>query len=334
MNLFILLFIILVISNLAVFFGKKIKIPSVVTLIFVGVVFGLPWLEKNIIGGAKQLIFDIGDIGLLALMFLAGLESSWHLLCEEKKDAALIAFSSAIIPIFIGFSLFYLIGFSAKVSFIVGVCMSITAEATKAKVLLELKKLKTKMGAALMGSGIIDDAFGLSLFVLLTYFVKAGGDKEKLLVAGSIMIFFVGMIFKKALGRYHDILSIIENSLNWLLVPFFFISIGLHFHFQSLVLNPILLFAILGIAILGKLVGPFLVKPLTSFNRKQTFLIGWAMNSRGALELAIALIAYRTALISVELYSSLIVMAFVTTLMFPFIIIPIIRKDPQIMEED
>ncbi|MCF7916819.1 MAG: cation:proton antiporter [Candidatus Omnitrophica bacterium] len=332
MDLILPLLVILIASNLAVFLGNKLKIPSVVILILVGIVFGLSPIENKIIGVHKQVVFNIGDIGLLALMFLAGLESSWHLLYKEKKDAALIALSSAAIPIVIGFSVFYLIGFSAKVSFIIGVCMSITAEATKAKVLLELKKLKTKMGAALMGSGIIDDTLGLSLFVLLTYFVKAGGDKEKLLVAGSIIIFFVGMIFKKVLGRHHRVLLIIEDGLNWLLVPFFFISIGLHFHFQSLALNPILLFAIIVIAILGKLVGPFLVKSFTSFTRKQSFLIGWAMNSRGALELAIALIAYRTALISVEVYSSLVVMAFVTTLMFPLIIVPMIRKDPKIME--
>lgn len=332
MNFFLPLISILLVSNLAVFFTKKLKIPSVVVLILVGVIFGLPYFEKNFIGQTKNLIFDIGDIGLLALMFLAGLESSWHLLYEEKKDAALIAFSSAFIPIIAGFSIFYLLGFSIQVSFIIGICMSITAEATKAKILFELKKLKTKMGAALMGSGIIDDTLGLSLFVLLTYFVKEGSTKEEFLIAGSIIIFFLGMIFKKIWGRHHKFLLIIEDSLNWLLVPFFFVSIGLHFHFQSLVVNPILLAVIIGIAILGKLVGPFVVKPFTSFNRKQSFLIGWAMNSRGALELAIALIAYRTALISVEIYSSLIMMAFVTTLMFPFIIVPMIRKDPKIME--
>ena len=55
------------------------------------------------------------------------------------------------------------------------------------------------------------------------------------------------------------------------------------------------------------------------------------MNSRGAVELAIALIAFRSGLIPTELYSSLVIMALFTTLLFPFIIIRMIKKDSRIM---
>jgi len=56
------------------------------------------------------------------------------------------------------------------------------------------------------------------------------------------------------------------------------------------------------------------------------------MNSRGAIELAFALIAFRTDLISADIYSSLIIMALITTIAFPFVIAPIIRKNPRIMD--
>jgi hypothetical protein len=56
------------------------------------------------------------------------------------------------------------------------------------------------------------------------------------------------------------------------------------------------------------------------------------MNSRGALELALALVAFRTGLIHVKLYSALIVMALVTTLVFPFVVTGMIRRDPSIMD--
>ena len=101
---------------------------------------------------------------------------------------------------------------------------------------------------------------------------------------------------------------------------------------NSLVVNPVLLMSIIVIAIAGKMAGTFLTKPFTKFRWKQLYLIGWAMNSRGAVEMALALIAFRTKIIPLELYSSLVLMALVTTLIFPFMIMKMIRKDPKIMD--
>jgi Kef-type K+ transport system membrane component KefB len=91
------------------------------------------------------------------------------------------------------------------------------------------------------------------------------------------------------------------------------------------------LLIIIGIAMAGKLAGTFLTKPFTKLNWKQLHLIGWGMNSRGAIELALALIAFRSALIPVELYSSLVIMALTTTLIFPFVITRMIKKEPGLM---
>jgi len=332
LNFVLPLLSILIISNLAVLGARKLKIPTVVILILVGVLFGLPFLEKTLLGPANKLIFNLGDAGLLCLMFLAGLESSWRLLYKEKKDAALIAVSAALVPIGVGYATFCLLGFSPQVSLILGICMSISAEATRAKVLMELKKLKTKLGAALIGAGLIDDTIGLSLFILITYFIKQADTREELLVAGSIISFFVGLVVQRIFSRENIIIKTAENMFNWLIIPFFFVSIGIHFGFESLALSPFILIAVLVISVMGKFLGVFILKPFMDFNWKQLYLTGWAMNSRGALEMAIALIAFRAQLIPLNLYSSLVVMAFVTTLMFPFIIVPLIRKNPQVMD--
>ncbi|MBW3017960.1 cation:proton antiporter, partial [Candidatus Woesearchaeota archaeon] len=272
------------------------------------------------------------DIALLCLMFLAGLESSWRALYEERKDAIVITIFAALIPFIIGFAVFKLLGFSLLVSSIVGICMSITAEATNARVLLDLSKLKTRVGAAMMDAGIFDDILGLSLFILITFLLKAAYLKEDLLIAGAILAFFVGIIVQKTIGRNKNpILKFVEKYLLILLVPFFFISMGIHFEPSSIFTSPYLLIIIIAIAITGKLAGTFLTKPFTKFSWKQLHLIGWGMNSRGAIELALALIAFRSALIPAELYSSLVIMALTTTLIFPFIISRMIRKNPKLM---
>ncbi|MBU0628961.1 MAG: cation:proton antiporter, partial [Nanoarchaeota archaeon] len=85
------------------------------------------------------------------------------------------------------------------------------------------------------------------------------------------------------------------------------------------------------IAIIGKIAGTFMAKPFTRFSWKQLHLIGWGMNSRGAIELALALIAFRSSLIPTELYSSLVLMALITTLIFPFILAKMIKTNPSLM---
>lgn len=332
MNIFITIITLLLVSYLFASLAKKIKIPNVVALIIAGLIIGFPFIKNIILGPNEQFIFDLGDIGLLSLMFLAGLESSWRVLYSERKDALLIAIFAALTPFLLGFVIFRIMGYSLLISFIVGIAMSITAEATKARVLLEIRKLRTKVGAAMMGAGILDDIFGLSLFILVTFLLKEVYLRGNIIIAFSIVFFFIGILVQEFVGRNYPIVRYIEKGLLIAVIPFFFISIGIHFDFNSLLINPYLVMIVIAIAVTGKIVGTFLVKPFTSLSWKQLHLIGWGMNSRGAVELALVLIAFRSGLIPSELYSSLIIMALFTTMIFPFIIGRMIKKDPKLMD--
>lgn len=332
MNLIITLFVVLLISYLFTLLAKKTKISSVVTLIFAGLIVGLPFVTKRIITPNENFIFILGDIGLLCLMFLAGLKSSWKIINKEKKEAFIIAIFAAGVPFLLGFFIFLSLGFSLEVSLIVGIAMSITAEATKARVLLEIKKLRTKIGSVMMGAGIIDDIFGLILFIIVTVLFKTIEIREYILIAGAILAFFIGLIISSNVTKKNNWIENLEDILILIIIPFFFISMGMHFDLSSLFLNFGLLILILFIAIFGKIFGTLLTKPFTKFSLKQLLLIGWGMNSRGAIELAIILLAFRMGIISVGLYSSLVIMALVTTIIFPFILTRMIKKNPQLMD--
>jgi len=332
MYLILTVFIVLGAAYIFTGLGKRMKIPAVVALLLCGLVLDIPVLKDHLLGNNIDFLFVLGDIALIFLMFLAGLESSWKSLYKERKDAVVIAVCASVVPFLVGFVTFLLLGFSMIISFIVGICMSITAEATKARVLLGLKKLRTKVGSAMMGAGIIDDVIGLSIFVLVTYILKEVYLKEDLLIAGAILAFFVGVYVQRNLGRDHYFLTKTEKILIWFIVPFFFISVGIHFDMGAIILNPSILTLVIVLAIVGKLAGSFLAKPFTDFSWKQLHLIGWAMNSRGAVEMALALIAFRSGLLPQEIYSSLIIMALVTTSIFPFIITSMIKDDPKIMD--
>lgn len=332
MNIFLSLISIIVICFLFSNLTKKIKIPSVVSLILVGLILTFDGFRNIFVGDNIDIISAIGDIGLFSLMFLAGLESSIKTLIKEEKDSFFIALFGAIFPFILGFIVFYfLFDFSLIISFIIGLSMSITAEATKAKVLLDLNKLKTRIGSAMIGAGLIDDFLGLMGFSIFMFSIGILTLKEHYILFGVLISFFIGL-FTQKYARHHHITKKIEKMLNTFLVPFFFISMGVHFDLFSLLVSYKLVSSIILIAIIGKLFGTFLAKPFVNFSYKQLHLIGWAMNSRGAIELALALIAFRSGLIDQFIYSSLILMALVTTIFFPFIISYMIKKNSNIMD--
>jgi len=330
--LFIPIIFILLCSSIFAFFGKRLHIANVVMLILCGLVINIPIIERIFIGEYSKVIFTLGDIGFVSLMFLAGLESSAKLLIHEEKEATIIALFTTILPLISGFVVSLFLGFSFIPAFIVGVCMSITAEATQAQVLMELKRLNTRLGSAMMGAGLINDIFGLSLFILIAYITREVHFYDDLLIVIAIIIFLFGVLIQKKLKKNRDIVIKMEKLLKWLIIPFFFVSVGLHINMHSLIVSPAILIIMILTATFGKFLGAFLSKPFLKFDLDQTFLISWAMNSRGVVGMALALIAFKSGFISDTLYSALVIMTITTTLIFPFFITKIVRDHPRVMQ--
>ncbi len=323
----------LVLSFAFVALFKRFRISAVLGMIVAGIIAGLGFFRITFLEPNIDLILSLGDVGLLSIMFLAGMEISWSMLYKEKGDAALVALFSATIPFLLGFLTFMLLGFGLQVSLFVGICMSITAEATKAKVLVEMKKLRTKIGSLMMGVGILDDIFGLGLFILLGYFFSAGfAVKEAMVLSGAVLAFFGGVFVHKQIGRTKKKITELEKILFYFVSPFFYVAMGINFSALSIILEPSLLLIIIIVAFLGKMSGTMLTMPFTKLKVKQLYLMGLGMNSRGAVELALAFMAFRAGFLPVGVYSGLIVMALITTLLFPLFFNRLVSKNPRIMD--
>lgn len=111
-----------------------------------------------------------------------------------------------------------------------------------------------------------------------------------------------------------------------LLAPVFFASIGMHLKLSAVTETPLFLACLLLAATAGKLVGSGITARLSGFTTRQSLAIGSAMNARGAVEIIIADIALRAGLFDHPtptppvidyLFSAIVIMAIVTTLMSP-----------------
>ncbi len=368
---------------------RKFKQPEVLGQIFAGVILGLPFfvsfLGKNIISD----IHFLSDMAIVFLLLLAGMEVKFKDIMKVGGEALVVAVFSAAVPFVLGFVVGKAMGYSSLASLVLGATLSITAEGTTLKVLMDLNALKTRVGEIILGAGIIDDVFEV---IFLTVVVVASQKSfQKLLFFPLELLGFVAVVFfaYKVIPKFltlvkkeHDRVSVFSSILliglviatisQYLslgpvigafiagmliqlshrlkreetvvveelkvmtfsfIIPFFFINIGLHLDFQSLATNLWLVLLVLFIATAGKVLGAMAATSFTNLSARQGYLIGWGMNARGAMELVIAEIARSAGLIPIELYSAIVVMATITTMIFPFYLKRVCTTHPEVLEK-
>lgn len=143
--------------------------------------------------------------------------------------------------------------------------------------------------------------------------------------------FFASMLISKELvGEKH--LTSIHNTTNGMtigfLAPIFFAGIGLEFQFSAIE-NYGLLLLIVVVSFSSKIVGGYLGSRIAKLEHKLALAIGIGLNGRGIMELVIANIAYKAGVISLEIFSMLVIMGVFTTLCTPFLL----RKSFKLVEQ-
>lgn len=382
------------IALLITFIGARVathfSYPPIIGQFIASLFLAIPFIRNNMFTpDTMEAIAIFAELAIIFLLLLAGLEANIERIKQSKKESILIGIFGSITPLFLSLLIGRLIGLSWIASLVLGISLSITAEGTNLAILLELKKVRTKVGSILISAGMLDDIFGmgyLSFILILIYkgkiaslllfpikllifvgvmwlsskaiphilklFEKKGKDiamfnavilitlilsifSELAGLSAIVGAFFAGLILQKSFVLKRDEKREeheIETFLFGFIIPFFFIDIALNFDFQSIFQTPLLTIIILTIAIAGKMGGVFLVKLFDGLKWRQLNLIGWGMNSRGVIGLVIANIALKTGLISVPIYSAIIFVAIISTLLSLFVLRSMIRKDPKIMD--
>jgi Kef-type K+ transport system membrane component KefB len=396
MEIFILVPLILIVTFVMGFLFKRIGLPSVVGQILAGILLGIPLLRGVLFDSESSLVIVdfLAYLGIIFLLFLAGLEIDIEKIRETSRESLLISLSSAFIPFGLGFAFMMLVfpSYGLLAALVFGGAMMVTSEATKVKVLMDLNSLNTHLGAIMLAAGALDDIFEVLFLALVAVIGRGGGLLELAAIPVEIVIFAVvafaffkvaskvfryldrnggnqteifslvvifimvlaalseglgigyligaiagGFILQIAMRSIHehhrkDMIKVTELIALGFIVPFFFANVGINFEFDTLFSSISLLIATVGIAFLGKILGCIVIKPVSRLTLKQLYYTGWAMNSRGAAELVIALAAKQLGLIPLEVFSALVAMSLITTLSFPPVLARGIRKNPGLMD--
>ncbi len=178
------------------FFGliaRKLKAPQVVGQIIAGLLIG-----PSVLGivDLTDFISQMAEIGVILLMFSAGLETNIKDLMKTGLKAFLIACAGVFIPL-IGGTLLYMGFYGAAAvgtdkfysALFIGVIMTATSVSITVQSLRELGKLKGEVGTTIMSAAIIDDVIGIIVLTFVIGFKTP--DSNPMSVVFSTVLFFV-----------------------------------------------------------------------------------------------------------------------------------------------
>ena len=171
---------------------EKVHMPQVVGALVAGILLGpscIGILEQN------DFLLKASEIGVIMLMFIAGIDTDIEELKHTGPSACLIALLGVFVPI-IGCGGVYLVFFAETYDFatfvkaaFVGIVFAATSVSITVETLNEMGKLKTRVGTTLLSAAIIDDIIGI---VVLSIISGIGDSSVKPgIVLLKILLFFV-----------------------------------------------------------------------------------------------------------------------------------------------
>lgn len=207
----------------AKYFGilaRKIGIPEVAGMIVAGLLLRfIPWFrnfggeEPNALyNGANQFISYMAEIGVILIMFSAGLGTNLKSLIKSGVKSTVIAACGVLVPLIMGtlmsFCFFGFDGFGTLNFFkcmFIGTILTATSVSISVAVLKEFGKIKTDIGQTIISSAIIDDVFGIIVLTIVLGVSSGKGGYLGIII--RTVLFFVcalviGFIIYKLFSWY------------------------------------------------------------------------------------------------------------------------------------
>jgi Kef-type K+ transport system membrane component KefB len=189
--------IILLAAKAAGYLSVRLKQPSVFGELLVGVLLGPSLLDFTNLGFVtsthlSETIHELGEIGVLLLMFLAGLELNIKDLTRNTRVALLAGMLGVVFPVGFGIVFGELLDIPFRQALFLGLTLGATSVSISAQVLIELQALRTRVGLALLGAAVFDDILViLILSSVLAFLSGSGGFREIMWVFAKMIIFLV-----------------------------------------------------------------------------------------------------------------------------------------------
>lgn len=176
----------LLLAKVAGGISTRVGMPSVLGVIVAGLVAGPAALG---LVGHDQFVSNIGQVGVVLLMFLAGLETDPQGLRSVGATATVVAIGGVVIPLAAGFAAGSMAGLEPMHALFLGAILTATSVSITAETLKELGRTRSREGSIILGAAIIDDVLGVLVLSALVVAESGGSILEPIL---KLVIFSAG----------------------------------------------------------------------------------------------------------------------------------------------
>lgn len=186
--------LILLSTKLLGLFSKKIRLPQVVGALLAGVILGPACLG---IVQSTEMLANLSEIGVIVLMFAAGLETDIDELRKSGLSSFVIALCGVLVPLAGGTIAAYFFNDKSLDNFMlqnvfIGIILTATSVSITVETLKEMGKLSTRAGNAILGAAIIDDILGIIALTMIISMADTSGSGASVgIVLLKILGFFV-----------------------------------------------------------------------------------------------------------------------------------------------
>ena len=195
LQLALLLSLILLLAKLAGYLSTLLRQPSVLGELIVGLLIGpsllnvlhLPIFSDHLLG---EVIHLLAELGVLLLMFVAGLELHLSELARNTRVSSYAGILGVIIPCALGWGVGRLFGFDSTAALFLGLTLSATSVSISAQTLIEMNRLRSRVGLGLLGAAVFDDVLVILLLsTFLAIEAGAGGITQILWIFVRMVLF-------------------------------------------------------------------------------------------------------------------------------------------------
>ncbi len=200
----LLLAVILLSTKVFGLLTEHVHLPQVVGALLAGIVMGPSGFG---VLHSTDFLMKAAEIGVIMLMFTAGIDTDMKELRETGVQASLIAVMGVFVPLLLCGGLYFvffcdgqLSAYNLLRSAFMGSVFSATSVSITVETLNEMGKLKSKTGTTLLSAALIDDIIGIVVLSVLSAF--SSGDSDPALVVVRIVLFFgfvlvVGLVVRR-----------------------------------------------------------------------------------------------------------------------------------------
>ncbi|MFH1100420.1 MAG: cation:proton antiporter [Methanobacteriota archaeon] len=370
---------------------NRLRQPPVIGEILAGFLlggFGLSLLFPELNYTSDEFML-LAEFGILFLMFISGLETSFSKLKKVQKPAILVAVGGVLVPLVLGIlaSLFFVSSWQERL--IIGLILVATSVGVPVRVLMDLHALNTEVGLTILGAAVIDDVICIILFVS----VFGVGAQSVVLVSIQILVFFLLFLFVglKIIDKIMDLGERIQlpkallslslaifliysffayqsgiagitgafvagivighaikskkvvddiKAIGYgLFIPLFFVWVGATVDPTVFSVVTVAAFAvmIIFIGIIGKIIGCGLGAKLAGMTNKHSLRVGIGMIPRLEMALIIAgtAVSHHPPIVenANQIIAITVLLTLVTTLITPFLLKVVFKKEPESSQE-